>query len=60
MKILLVEDNETLAKGLVYSLEQDKYNVMVEWLKNKSASQSRKACEIVISYYIQDCEVFEK
>ena len=26
MKILLVEDNETLAKGLVYSLEQNKYN----------------------------------
>ena len=28
MKILLVEDNETLAKGLVYSLEQNKYNVI--------------------------------
>ena len=28
MKILLVEDNETLAKGLVYLLEQNKYNVI--------------------------------
>lgn len=28
MKILLVEDNETLAEGLVYSLEQNKYNVI--------------------------------
>ena len=28
MKILLVEDNETFAKGLVYSLEQNKYNVI--------------------------------
>ncbi len=28
MKILLVEDNETLVKGLVYSLEQNKYNVI--------------------------------
>lgn len=28
MKILLVEDNETLAKGLVYSLEQNKYEVI--------------------------------
>lgn len=28
MKILLVEDNETLAKGLMYSLEQNKYNVI--------------------------------
>ena len=25
MKILLVEDNEILAKGLIYSLEQKKY-----------------------------------
>lgn len=28
MKILLIEDNETLAKGLIYSLEQNKYNVL--------------------------------
>jgi len=28
MKILLVEDNETLAKGLMYLLEQNKYNVI--------------------------------
>lgn len=28
MQILLVEDNETLAKGLIYSLEQNKYNVI--------------------------------
>ena len=28
MKILLVEDNETLAKGLVYSLEQNKYETI--------------------------------
>ena len=28
MKILLVEDNEILAKGLIYSLEQKKYQVI--------------------------------
>ena len=28
MQILLVEDNETLAIGLIYSLEQNKYNVI--------------------------------
>ena len=28
MKILLVEDNEILAKGLIYSLEQNKYQVI--------------------------------
>ena len=27
-KILLVEDNEILAKGLIYSLEQNKYQVI--------------------------------
>ena len=27
MEILLVEDNETLAKGIIYSLEQQKFNV---------------------------------
>lgn len=27
MNILLVEDNETLAKGIIYSLEQQKFNV---------------------------------
>ena len=40
--------------------KQDKYNEMVSWLETKTGSRSRKACEIVISYYIQDCEVFEK
>ena len=28
MDILLVEDNETLAKGLIYSLEQNKFNII--------------------------------
>lgn len=28
MKVLLVEDNEILAKGLIYSLEQKNYNVV--------------------------------
>ena len=27
MEILLVEDNEILAKGIIYSLEQEKYKV---------------------------------
>lgn len=28
MKILLIEDNETLAKGIIYSLEQEKFTVV--------------------------------
>lgn len=30
MDILLVEDNETLAKGIIYSLEQQKFNVTLK------------------------------
>ena len=40
--------------------KQEKYNEMVTWLETKTGSKSRTAWEIVISYYIQDCEVFEK
>ena len=28
MEILLVEDNEMLAKGIIYSLEQEKFKVI--------------------------------
>ena len=28
MNILLIEDNETLAKGLIYLLEQNKYKAI--------------------------------
>lgn len=34
------------------------YNSLVEWLYEKTDSYSRKACEVVIAYFIQDCEVF--
>ena len=40
--------------------KQEKFDCMVNWLMNKTGSSNRKACEIVLSYYIQDCEVFEK
>ncbi|MDE6292484.1 MAG: response regulator, partial [Bacilli bacterium] len=30
MKILLVEDNQSIIKGLVYALEQNKYEVIVK------------------------------
>ena len=38
--------------------KQEKFDCMVNWLMNKTGSSNRKACEIVLSYYIQDCEVF--
>lgn len=38
--------------------QQEKFDQMVNWIMNKTGSTNRKACEIIISYYIQNCEVF--
>lgn len=34
------------------------YASLVDWLNEKTGAYSRRACEIVIAYFIQDCEVF--
>ena len=34
------------------------YNSLVDWLDEKTDFYSRKACEVVIAFFIQDCEVF--
>lgn len=34
------------------------YNSLVDWLDEKTNFYSRKACEVVIAFFIQDCEVF--
>lgn len=34
------------------------YTSLVDWLNEKTNSYSRRACEIVVAYFIQDCEVF--
>lgn len=39
--------------------KQEKYDTMVTWLMRKTGSTNRKACEIVICYFIQSCEVFK-
>ncbi|MBQ6979643.1 MAG: hypothetical protein IJQ07_03265 [Clostridia bacterium] len=33
---------------------------MADWLKNKTQSTSREACEIVIAFFVQNCEVFDE
>lgn len=38
----------------------DIFNLMVEWLKSKTQNSSTEACEILISFFIQDCEVFDE
>ncbi len=45
MKILLVEDNETIAKALTYTLEQQKYNV----LHKTSIEETRKCLMIKLT-----------
>ncbi len=39
MNILLVEDNEVLAKGLIYSLEQKKYKIIYTTTVNKALQE---------------------
>lgn len=34
------------------------YTSLVDWLNEKTESYSRRACEIVVAYFVQDCEVF--
>lgn len=34
------------------------YRELVKWLDNKTDNISREACEAIISFFVQDCEVF--
>lgn len=34
------------------------YNALLEWMFEKTDRYSKRACEIVIAYFVQDCEVF--
>ena len=34
------------------------YERIVDWLYNKTGKNSKKACEIITAFFIQDCEVF--
>lgn len=34
------------------------FNKLVEWLASKTGSSSKQACEAVISFFVQNCEVF--
>lgn len=34
------------------------FNSLVEWLKNKVNTEKKTACEIIISFFVQNCEVF--
>lgn len=36
------------------------YETLVDWLKEKAPTCERVACEIVISFFVQNCEVFDE
>lgn len=36
------------------------FNCLVEWLNSKINEATREACEIIISFFVQDCEVFDE
>lgn len=36
------------------------FESMVNWLKSKSINSSTEACEAVISFFVQNCEVFDE
>lgn len=47
VKMIKIDNDKTLV-----------FEKMTEWLKNETLSNSREACEIIISFFIQNCEVF--
>lgn len=34
------------------------YSTITDWIKEKTKSDSRQACEIIVAYFVQNCEVF--
>lgn len=40
--------------------KQEIFNQMVNWVNNKTLDISKEACEVVISFFIQNCEVFRE
>jgi cytochrome c553 len=39
--------------------QEEIFSTLVDWLTSKTQSQSELACRIIISYFIQNCEVFD-
>ena len=36
------------------------FDQMVQWLLEHTENQKREACEAVISFFVQNCEVFDE
>ena len=60
MKILLVEDNETIAKALKYALEQENYKVTcAENVKETLQSLNEEIALIILDVSLPDGNGFE-
>lgn len=66
IKPLTTENISTQIKAYYLSLRKEYnitnqktiYNALVDWLHNKTEQTSKEACQIIISYFVQNCEVF--
>lgn len=61
-EIIAMQVKQAFLKQERESLFLDKgqvFDVLVEWIQSKSGG-SRAACEAVVSYFVQDCEVFRE
>jgi hypothetical protein len=49
---LKMDEQDLSTENLFYGI--------VDWLKSKTQSQNRDACEIVVAFFVQNCEVFNE
>lgn len=40
--------------------KENVFNYMTNWIMNKTQSDSKEACEAIVSFFIQNCEVFHE
>lgn len=36
------------------------FNMLVEWINSKIVQASKESCEIMVSFFVQNCEVFDE
>ncbi|WP_369335499.1 ABC-three component system protein [Clostridioides difficile] len=48
-----------LQQAKTSSSQQQIYKNIVYWLQQKTSSTSSEACEILASFFIQNCEIFK-